>query len=105
MYEKVEFDMPAKWKLNYNKLLKIDPDTISIEDDKIWYKFSEDILNMVNTEHNILLDIGWYPEFNRDGHYGLVVIENNEWQKPLETFVTRSVQELTDKILLIINKY
>ncbi|WP_294154739.1 hypothetical protein [uncultured Clostridium sp.] len=105
MFEKVEFKLPQRWKLNYNKLLKVNPDAITSEDDERWCKFSEDILNMVNSEHNILLDVGWYPEFSIDGHFGLIVIENNEWQRPLETFVTRNVQKLTEKILLIVNKY
>lgn len=105
MYEKVEFNLPVQWKLNYNKLLKADPDKISSKDDKIWDEFSEDIVNMVNSEHNILLDVGWYPEFTSNGHYGLVVIENNEWQRPIEAFVTRSIEELTEKITLFINKY
>lgn len=105
MYEKVKFNLPAQWKLNYNKLLKADPDAISSKDDEIWYEFSEDIVNMVNSEHNILLDVGWYPEFSSNGHYGLVVIENNEWHRPLETFVTRSIEELTEKIMLFVNKY
>lgn len=105
IYEKAEFKVPKQWKLKYNKLLKLDLDKVERCNDKIWNKLSEDIVNIVNYESNIMVDVGWYPEFSHNGHYGLVVIENNEWQKPIETFVTRNINELIEKIIMILDKY
>lgn len=104
-YEKAEFKVPKQWKLKYNKLLKLDLDKVERSNDKIWSELSEDIVNIVNYESNIMVDVGWYPEFSKNGHYGLVVIENNEWQKPIETFVTRNTNELIEKIIMILDKY
>lgn len=105
VYEKVEFEIPKKWRLTFNKLLKVNPSQINNYDESIWNEFSEDIINIVNHESNITLDIGWYPQFDRNGYYGLVLIEDNKWNKPVETLVTRDTKELIDKINIILNKY
>ena len=105
IYEKVNFKVPEKWKINYNKLLKLDPSKIREFDDDIWVQYSEDMLNMVNEESNIMLDIGWYPGFSREGSYGLVLIEDNDWQRPIETFVTKNTEELVKRIQEILDKY
>lgn len=105
IHEKINFKIPDQWKMNYNRLLKINPYKIEEFNDDIWSEYSEDILNMVNEEENIMLDIGWYPEFSRDGYYGLVLIEDNEWQRPLETFVTKDTEDLVNRIIEILDKY
>ncbi len=58
VYEKVEFEIPKKWRLTFNKLLKVNPSQINNYDESIWNEFSEDIINMVIHESNITLDIG-----------------------------------------------
>ena len=105
IYEKAEFEMPQQWKLNHNKLFKFDLQKEEGMDNRIWNELSEDILNIVNYESNIILDVGWYPKGSKNGQYGLVVIENNDWLKPIETFVTRNTNELIEKITMILNKY
>ena len=52
-----------------------------------------------------MIDVGWYPKFNMKGHFGLVLIENNEWSKPRETLVTRNTKKLIDKVNEVIYKY
>ena len=105
IYEKVNFNVSERWKVNYNRLLKLDPSQIGELDDDIWIEYSVDMLNMVNEEDNIMLDIGWYPEFSRKGSYGLVLIEDNDWQRPIETFVTKNTEELVNRIEEILDKY
>lgn len=30
----------------------------------------------------VVIDIGWYPEFDRSGTFTLVVVENQDWEVP-----------------------
>ena len=101
IYEKVEFELPEGWKININNLFKIE---IEKNDDKIWDKFSEDMFNMVNSEKKLIIDVGWYPQFDVNGHFGLIVIKDNVWLKPIDTLVTRDINEIINKINAIIHQ-
>lgn len=105
IYEKVELKIPEEWNVNYNKLLKVNLEKSEELNENIWSELSEDILNIVNYKSNIVIDVGWYPECSRNGHYGLVVIENNEWLRPVESLVTRNTNELIEKIIMLLDKY
>ena len=109
IYEKVEFDLKEEWIIKNNSLLKIEIESIKDFNKDfnkdIWSEFSEDILNIVNISKSIMIDVGWYPKFDTKGHFGLVVIESNEWRKPIETLVTRNTKKLIDKVNEIIYRY
>jgi hypothetical protein len=40
-------------------------------------------LAQVRFDQNTMLDIGWYPEFSREGSFVVVVIRNEEWESPI----------------------
>ena len=102
-YEKLEFDLMNGWGVNNNKLLKIDIESIDNCDNFIWNKFSEDMLNIINPSKSIIIDVGWYPKFDMNGRFVLLVIKNNEWTKPLETLVTRDVNKIIEKVNYVVN--
>lgn len=42
----------------------------------------EDLLQ-VEYPDNILLDVGWFPSFDIDGHFKVQVIKEGDWENPL----------------------
>lgn len=59
----------------------------------------EDLLQVQN--HNLLIDLGWYPEGDIDGCYTLCLVDtSNEcpFDLPLERLSSHSKQELIERI-------
>jgi hypothetical protein len=42
----------------------------------------EDLLQ-VTYDNNYLIDVGWYPEFDPQGMFGVSVIKDNDWSDPV----------------------
>ncbi|MGN0144321.1 MAG: hypothetical protein ACI398_05015 [Clostridium sp.] len=98
IYEKVEFKLPEGWTIKNNTLFKIEEELIKNLDNDTRNKLSEDMLNIVNHLKNIIIDVGWYPQFDINGHFGLVVVKDNIWIKPIDTLVTRDINVVIDKV-------
>ncbi|MDM1528404.1 hypothetical protein [Myroides odoratimimus] len=45
-------------------------------------ELKEDLLQAA-FDNQIILDIGWYPEFDINGHFSVQVIANYNWEAPL----------------------
>ncbi|TYP73979.1 hypothetical protein [Paenibacillus methanolicus] len=67
-----------------------------------WFNFTEDLLQLCHTKYDILLDVGWYPEADPTGHYGLELIKGRDWQSPLVSFGTNDKAEIVEKIELLV---
>jgi hypothetical protein len=83
--------IPAGWLVQYNNgLYEIDPNPELIpEQYRLWF-FKEDMLTLWHSLRNRLLDVGWYPEGNlEEGHYGLVVYQDDFTGELLCEFQTR----------------
>lgn len=65
-------------KVVYNDF-EIDP-TFSFEKQKWCYK--EDLLQ-IHFDNNILVDVGWHPEFDDKGNFYIRVIKNFDWSHPI----------------------
>lgn len=48
--------------------------------------------------HPIVLDVGWYPEGDPFGCYGIELIENSDWINPMKSFETSNEAELVEEI-------
>lgn len=53
--------------------------------------FDEDIVQIVDPTGMLVLDVGWYPSENPEGHFICQLIHNDEWDEPIQEFITRSV--------------
>lgn len=89
--------IPSSWKVDYNTFVELDPKTLNEKDEK-WINFTEDLLQMSYIRDNIILDIGWYPEADPQGEYGLELIKNLDWSNPLESYSTKDKFALMTKV-------
>lgn len=96
--------IPGGWTVAFNKFEKTDPEELSEQDEKWLYSFNEDILYMYSdvsrkqnkqTENQRLgIDLGWYPDGEPNGSFKLLAILNENWEKPLLEFSSRSKEEI-----------
>lgn len=56
-------------------------------------KLKEDILQ-VEYENEIILDLGWYPEFNLNGSFFLKIIKSNNWENPIFNEEIKEIKKL-----------
>ena len=55
-------------------------------------------------ENGLKLAVGWYPCFNQNGRFRLVVIKDADWDSPVVTFETRVCGELVAEMLEILRR-
>lgn len=74
--------------LSFNSELKIE----DLIDD-----LKEDLIH-VEYVNGCLLDVGWYPEFQLDGCFKILVIQNYNWETPIFESVCCTLDSLIDEI-------
>ncbi|MDE6231735.1 MAG: hypothetical protein K2M60_00095 [Lachnospiraceae bacterium] len=104
------FRLAPNWKIMWNKLKDIEPDKVNDDDDAWLFTFVEDMTyitteytykeNKKTIKHTLAVDLSWYPEGDVKGHYHLVAILDNNWNKPILEMKTRSTQKVVDTIEL-----
>lgn len=70
------------------------------------WSHKEDILQ-IRFGDSYLIDVGWYPEFNPEGHFIVEAIKNEDWENPIGRIKTRSLDKLKvgiEKLAQEINK-
>ena len=104
-YKKLQpLRISSNWSIEFNKFLNINPKKI-LKKNKLWkYYFTEDILLLKNQNKNLLIDLGWYPSSNPKGKFILLVIKNNNWEKPILKFSSRNKNKIVKKIEKLISK-
>lgn len=55
-------------------------------------------LALVEYPYDVRLDIGWYPEFSRDGSFVVVVAAASGWEKPLYRRSCATFETLRDAL-------
>ncbi|NWD72671.1 hypothetical protein HX890_00860 [Pseudomonas gingeri] len=52
--------------------------------------------DMLQAEYksNLLLDVGWYPSFNINGHFQIKIIRNHEWDDPIFSTTAHTLENL-----------
>jgi hypothetical protein len=81
------------WVVKHNQLRDIDPVQLGPSDER-WSLLKEDLLQLKKHGDDLLLDVGWYPDQNPTGEYGIMAIVEGDWDHPIAEFATRSLGEL-----------
>lgn len=84
------------WIVKYNYFSEYDPKT---DGSRHIEELCEDLLQLEN--NNLLIDLGWYPEFDINGSYTLLLIDtlnDNAFDFPLMQFKTKDKNEILSKI-------
>jgi hypothetical protein len=87
------------WTVEFNNFYECEPDNCYDFD----AYFVEDLLQFTNNKFNLVLDLGWYPNSDKNGTYKLFLIKNYNWENPLEYFESRDTKAIVDKIEYWIN--
>jgi hypothetical protein len=82
------------WTVEFNNFYECEPDNCYDFDTY----FVEDLLQFTNNKFNLVLDLGWYPNSDKNGTYKLFLIKNYNWENPLEYFESRDTKAIVDKI-------
>jgi len=71
----------------------IDPEQMAVGD-RDWVLLSQDLLLLEHPASAFMIDVGWYPDESPSGEFALSVILDEDWQRPLHHFTTRSLGRL-----------
>ena len=109
----VRLALSSGWEVKHHQLVEVEPtdaDDIVHPQVDVWELFfSQDLFWAVHDGNARLIDVGWYPDADRNGRYRLIVAELRRAitrsGKPgygagreLERKETRSLKELVDAI-------
>ncbi len=67
--------IPAGWTVDYITVKDTDPESLEANDDAWLFDFNQDLLQISHKTKNLLLDVGWYPEGDPTGSYGIELIK------------------------------
>ncbi|MCC2931188.1 hypothetical protein [Bacillus sp. LBG-1-113] len=87
--------IPAGWTVDYITIKDTDPKTLEASDDAWLFDFNQDLLQISHKTKNLLLDVGWYPDGDPTGSYGIELIKNEDWDNPLEDVRCSKIIELS----------
>ncbi|MCY9663382.1 hypothetical protein P5G65_36380 [Paenibacillus chondroitinus] len=82
------------WTVEFNNFYECEPHNSNDFD----AYFFEDLLQFTNSKFNLVLDLGWYPNSDKNGTYKLFLIKNYNWENPLEYFESRNTKAIVEKI-------
>jgi hypothetical protein len=93
-YEIQPLRLLGGWTVEFNNFYECEPDSCS----DFGVNFVQDLLRLTNYKFNLVLDLGWYPDGDKNGAYELFLVKDYKWEKPLEYFTGRTTKEIVDKI-------
>ncbi len=91
MYELQPLRLQAGWSIECNSFTEYD---IAVHGKQDCHELHEDLLQLLNEQANLIIDLGWYPSYDENGHYLLLLIKNYDWDSPLEKVVSKSKSEI-----------
>jgi hypothetical protein len=115
--EKATILVGENWKIVHHRLFYVSPEDADRHRSggiTAWHVcFVEDLLQLVNSIDELLLDVGWYPDADPSGAFRLMVVPIQaqegkhrspyDWNSPVVEFKTRSIDELLTEIHKIVS--
>ena len=93
-YEVQPLRLLGGWTIEFNNFYECETDSCS----NIGEYLVQDLLRLINYKCNLVLDLGWYPDGDKNGAYKLSLVKDYKWEKPLECFTSRITKEIVEKI-------
>lgn len=109
--------IPAGWTIELNKLHEVEPDpSIDLIGGPEGFSllevfFEQNLFRASNQKRGMLIDVGWYPEWDKEGQYELEVYSFREeadavsnskrkelGDKPIYSYATKSTKDLIQKM-------
>lgn len=90
-YELQPLRIPAGWKIEYNNFSEYDFEKNGKEDS---YELHEDLLRLSNEIASLTIDLGWYPSYDINGNYVLLLVKDFKWEQPLKQLLSRSKEQV-----------
>lgn len=94
-YELQPLRIQAGWKIEYNNFTEYDVNIHGLND---LFELHEDLLQLHNEKVNLIIDLGWYPSYDINGKYLLLLVKDYKWDCPLEQVASKSKKEIIDCI-------
>ncbi|MCI8649144.1 MAG: hypothetical protein HFG20_03415 [Anaerotruncus sp.] len=94
-YELQPIRLQAGWRIEWNNFSEYDMDLHGKEDA---IELNEDLLQLCNDKAKLVIDLGWYPSFDPDGQYLLLLVRNHCWDSPLEKTASKSKTEIISQL-------
>ncbi|MEM0577290.1 hypothetical protein [Flavobacterium polysaccharolyticum] len=106
-FEIQQLIVPKDCQVIKNDFTTYDPET-EYSEKRSLYNLAEDLLQIEFRNSNIVVDLGWYGDFEtNDGCFKIIVLKNDDWDSPLRIETSKSQRIITEKleqILIGINK-
>ncbi|MBD5524929.1 MAG: hypothetical protein HDR04_11045 [Lachnospiraceae bacterium] len=90
-YELQPLRIQAEWKIEFNNFTEYDIDEHGENDS---FELHEDLLRLYNEKANLIIDLGWYPSYDINGNYLLLLVKDFKWDCPLEHVSSKSKKEI-----------
>lgn len=94
--------VPAGWEIDKNNFYDLEPkEELLVEgnaNNNGWSLFEEELLYFKYEKQNLILDMGWFPNYEHDGKFILRLIKDKDWQNRKIICETRSLSEITKAI-------
>lgn len=105
MIELQQIDFPTDCIVIHHEFYTYDPVNCYTESDNLDYLF-EDLLQCKFEEDNMIIDLGWYGNIaDNDGGFKIQMIKDQNWEIPFNVIHSKSVVEVKDILIKILNYY
>ncbi len=83
------------WTVRWNDFTEYDMALHGPEDA---FELHEDLLQLYHERTGLTIDLGWYPSYDPEGHYLLLLVKDQNWERPLERVETRAKAEVIARV-------
>ncbi|WP_298140813.1 hypothetical protein [Flavobacterium sp.] len=93
---------PSNCQIIKNDFTIYDPETEYSEENSI-YNLTDYLLQIEFVKSNIVVDLGWYGDFETNNEYfKIVVLKNSDWENPLKIEISKSQRKINEKLNAIL---
>jgi hypothetical protein len=98
------FAFHQNWKIILNEFYNIESTKETFDSDLKFY-FMEDLLEIKNIQNGTFIHVGWYPEFDPEGSFKIVVFDSDYNGKLIKEFESKNREETANELSTLLEKY